>query len=306
MTLWMILAIAAVIIAITAVTALMTSHLRWRRALRGVDAMLDAALSGDFSPENFDESQISKLEAKLARYLATAKLRRGDLEEEKAKIHTLISDISHQTKTPIANIQLYVELLAEQPELSEQSNMLTGRLASSTGKLAFLIQALMKTSRLEAGIVQVKPVVGELYALVNAAVADYTAKAAEKSIGLHKPEEEPKILAKYDPKWCAEAVGNIIDNAIKYTPPDGNVTITLHEYEMFACIKISDTGKSIAEADLPKIFGRFYRSADSNENDGVGIGLYLAREIVGQCGGYIQASSQYGRGSVFSVYLSKL
>ena len=306
MTIWQVLAIAAAIIAIAAVITIVISQLRWKRALRGMDTMLDAALSGDFSPENYDESQISKLEAKLARYLATAKLRRGNLEEEKGKIHALISDISHQTKTPIANIQLYLELLAEQPELSEQSKMLAGQLSSSTGKLAFLIQALLKASRLEAGIIQVKPEVGELYALALAAAADYPAKAAEKGIALRLPKERPAILAKYDLKWCGEAVGNLIDNAIKYTPPGGEVTITLHEYEMFACIQIADNGKGIGPEDLPKIFGRFYRAADSAETDGVGIGLYLVREIVSQCGGYIQANSQPGKGSVFSIYLSKV
>lgn len=306
MTGWMVLAIASAIIAILAVAALLIARLRWQRALQSMDTMLDAAISGDFSPENYDESQISKLEAKLARYLATAKLRRGSLEEEKGKIHALISDISHQTKTPIANIQLYLELLAEQPELSEQSKMLTGQLSASTSKLAFLIQALMKASRLEAGIIQVRPEAGELYALVMAAATDYSAKAAEKRIALHLPKEDPVILAKYDLKWCGEAVGNIIDNAIKYTPSGGSIKITLHEYEMFACIQVENSGKGISEADLPKIFERFYRAADSVEADGVGIGLYLAREIISRCGGYIQATSPKGRSSVFSIYLSKV
>lgn len=277
-----------------------------RRQIKELNELLDAAISGDFRIKNFDETEGSKLSAKLYRYLSSAKLRRSHLEEDQAQVRSLISDISHQTKTPVANILLYTQLLAEQPELSEHSKELTQQIAAGADKLAFLIDALVKSSRLETGIVQINMEKCKLYELAINTAAECLPKAREKQVSIILPEEDITICATCDPKWCSEAVYNILDNAVKYTPSGGTVKISLHNYEMFACIRITDTGKGISEADLPLIFSRFYRSADSSEAPGVGIGLYLAREIVQRCGGYIQATSELSYGSVFSVYLSKL
>lgn len=97
-----------------------------------------------------------------------------------------------------------------------------------------------------------------------------------------------------------------MDNAVKYTERGGTVTITATDYEMFACVNVRDTGRGICEEDLTKVFGRFRRAAESADLPGVGIGLYLAREIVTACGGYIKVASEVGKGSVFSVFLSKV
>lgn len=293
-------------IAVCALVVLLIYQLRVRKLFRRVDRFLDAAIAGKLNPVDFDESQASKFEAKLVQYLAGAKLRREDLLEEQDKMRMLISDISHQTKTPLANIVLNAQMLEEQPELSQESGAIVRQLDKSAEKLSFLIQSLVKISRLESGMIQVKPEPGNLYGLAESCVRSYRTEAEAKNIkmALEKPGET--VIALYDAKWCAEAVCNIIDNAIKYTPENGKITISIHDYETFPCIRISDTGKGIAEDDLPKIFGRFYRAADSASENGVGIGLYLAREIIRQCGGYIQASSKPGEGSIFSVYLSKL
>ena len=293
-------------VAVCALAALFVREYRRKKELEAMDRLLDIAIAGDFSPDTFDETQVSKLGSKLYRYMTSAKLRRGQLEEEQARVRAMISDISHQTKTPVANILLYTELLSEQPEPSEQSRALISQTHAGAEKLSFLISALVKSSRLESGIIQIEPENRDLYSLAITASADCLPKAREKNITLKLPDENPSIRALYDPKWCSEAVYNIIDNAVKYTPGGGRIEITLHDYEMFACIRVADTGKGIAEADLPQIFSRFYRSSDSSESEGVGIGLCLAREIVTRCGGYIQAESKPGRGSTFSVFLSKL
>ncbi|MCL2079513.1 MAG: ATP-binding protein [Oscillospiraceae bacterium] len=103
----------------------------------------------------------------------------------------------------------------------------------------------------------------------------------------------------------AETLFNIIENAVKYTPENGSVTVTVTEYEMFIRIDVTDTGRGICDGDLSKVFGRFWRAAESADSSGVGVGLYLAREIITACGGYIKASSDFGKGSTFSVFLSK-
>jgi signal transduction histidine kinase len=217
----------------------------------------------------------------------------------------LISDISHQTKTPIANIALYTGLLGEQ-DLTDVQRDLMEQITLSADKLNFLIQSLVKTSRLESGIVKIEPQFGNINSLIDVAVSENISKAKAKDIILKVECKDTSIEAKFDTHWCVEALSNIIDNAIKYTDPCGRVTITVTEYEMFARIDVADNGRGIHEEDLPKVFGRFWRAAESANNPGVGIGLYLAREIVISCGGYIKVESQLGKGSVFSVFLSKV
>ena len=301
---WMLLAAIPVIAALGLTLGLY--HMHTRRMIANIDHALDQAIAGKLDIAEFSESQTSKLEAKLARHLSSAKLRQGDLAQAQSSIRELISDISHQTKTPLSSILLSAQLLAEQPELSPDSMALVMQLDKSTGKLSFLIQSLVKLSRLENGTIAVRPVAQNLSELVNSCLEACQRDAEAKGIALTFRPPEFEISALYDFKWCTEALCNILDNAIKYTPAHGRIEVSLQAYELFACIRISDTGKGISEADLPKIFGRFYRAADSAEAPGVGIGLYLAREIVLQCGGYIQATSVPGAGSVFSVYLSKL
>ena len=102
----------------------------------------------------------------------------------------------------------------------------------------------------------------------------------------------------FDEKWTNEAIWNLVDNAIKYTET-GGVTITVREYEMFVCVEVSDTGCGISEAEQAQIFSRFYRSGKTSGKEGLGIGLYLARQIVTAEKGYIKLASKEGKGSVF-------
>ena len=266
--------------------------------------MLDAALAGTFRADHFDESQLSKIESKMSRFLEQSHLRREQIESERERVRSLISDISHQTKTPLANALLYTQLLAEQ-DLNDEQQKLVGQIAASADKLTFLIQSLVKTSRLESGIVKIEPKPGNVHELVATAMTECQSPAAAKNIKFSSTENNEAVFALYDPRWCAEALFNIIENAIKYTPENGSVTASVTEYEMFARIDISDTGRGIREEDLPKVFGRFWRAAESADSPGVGVGLYLAREIITACGGYVRAASDFGRGSVFSVFLAK-
>jgi signal transduction histidine kinase len=279
-----------------------------RKLLQRLDDMLDAALAGTFRARDYDESMLSKIEAKMARFLDGAQLRREQIEAEQGHIRSLISDISHQTKTPIANIALYADLLGEQ-DLTDVQHNLMEQITGNADKLNFLIQSLVKTSRLESGIIKIEPQPGDVTGLIDAAIAENIVKAGIKSIALTAPAGDGglgEVWAKFDPRWCVEALSNIIDNAVKYTDSGGHVTVTASDYEMFARIDVADDGRGIKESDLPKVFGRFWRAPESADGAGVGIGLYLAREIIVSCGGYVKVESEPGRGSVFSVFLSKV
>lgn len=292
------------LIIIIAALALFSVFIYWRtsKILKNIEKMVDDAINGTFSESDFTESALSKLEAKMYRYLSAGKIARNQIISERNTIKELVSDISHQTKTPIANIFIYTQLLNESANLDNNSKQLLSHIENQTEKLNFLIQALVKTSRLENGIVSVTPKENSILRIFEN--MDYAAAAENKEITLIF-DHVPDLKAEFDLKWTAEAVSNIIDNALKYTPRGGSVTVSAKNYEMFVRIDIADTGIGISESEMPKIFTRFYRSSEVSDEKGVGIGLYLAREILSKEGGYIKVSSQQGKGSVFSVFLPK-
>lgn len=278
--------------------------LRLNRTLTRLDKMLDSALEGTFEENAFDESRLSAIETKLHHFLSASHARSSRTVSERDQVQTLIGDISHQTKTPIANLRLYSDLLAEQSDLPEAAQMLAEEIGRQSAKLDFLIQSLIKASRLENGIVQVSRETFAIDALSENAVLGILNKAQNRSVAL-TVDVPQGLSACFDPKWTAEALYNILDNALKYTPSGGEVRVTAQAYELFCRIDVSDTGIGISEDEIPKIFSRFYRSAAVSQEEGVGIGLYLSREIITLQGGYIKVSSEPGKGSCFSVFLPR-
>lgn len=277
---------------------------RWqtRRLLKRLDTMLEKAITRGFTEEDYDESLLSAVESKLARYLASSTVSARNLQAEKDKIKTLIADVSHQTKTPLSNVLLYAQLLSEQP-LPEENRACVMALEGQAVKLQSLIEALVKTSRLESGVLALHPQPASLAPMLEEAVAQFAPKAAEKKITLTLASSEGDGV--FDSKWTAEAVCNLLDNAVKYTPAGGTVTVQTHCYELFCRIDVSDTGPGIPEEEQAKVFQRFYRSPANHQAQGVGIGLYLARQIAEGQGGYIKVFSKPGKGAKFSLYLPR-
>ena len=290
---------AAVLLALAVVAAD-----RWRtaRTMKRLDDMLTAAINGSFSEKNFDESRLSALESRLWRYLTASALSERNVREQKDQISALISDISHQTKTPVANLQLYAQLLSEQP-LTPQGKDCAAAISAQAEKLQNLIEALVKTSRLETGILALHPQPGEISPAVERAVTQYAARAGEKGITLTVGQKEGSAV--FDPKWTEEAVCNLLDNAVKYSSSGGAVTVEVKNYELFSAIRVTDTGPGIPEEEQAKIFGRFYRAPGVWQTEGVGIGLYLTRQIAEKQGGYVKVESTPGRGSTFSLCIPR-
>lgn len=290
------------VIAALAVLGALWNGWRTQRILDQLEEMLEEAVQGRFSERRFDESRLSRAETQLAHYLSASALSTQNLAEEKQAIQSLVADISHQTKTPLANILLYIQLLEEQP-LTEEGRGCTAELESQAKKLQSLLDALVKTSRLEAGMLTLHPERRPLRPMLEEAVHQLAPRAAEKALTLTlAPTEAPAV---FDPKWTAEAVCNLLDNAVKYTPAGGTVTVEVIPYQMFCRVNVTDNGPGIPEAERAKVFQRFYRSPAAYETEGVGIGLYLARQIAEGQGGYIKVSSRPGRGSCFSLYLPR-
>ena len=297
-------AIGYIVIAAAVLAAVVVIWDRWRtrRLLKRLDTMLEKAITRGFTEEDYDESLLSAVESKLARYLASSTVSARNLQAEKDKIKTLIADVSHQTKTPLSNVLLYAQLLSEQP-LPEENRACVMALEGQAVKLQSLIEALVKTSRLESGVLALHPQPASLAPMLEEAVAQFAPKAAEKKITLTLASSEGDGV--FDSKWTAEAVCNLLDNAVKYTPAGGSVTVQTHCYELFCRIDVSDTGPGIPEEEQAKVFQRFYRSPANHQAQGVGIGLYLARQIAEGQGGYIKVFSKPGKGAKFSLYLPR-
>lgn len=294
-----VIAAIAISCAVISAIAAFICYQKNRRTMEHLDTMLDAAMEGRYKELSFDETRLSRLESRFKHYLDSNTLTVEALASEKEKISTLISDIAHQTKTPIANLMLYSELLQSEP-LPDSASESVLQIQNQAEKLNFLVSSLVRLSRLETGVVSVTPTPRPVMELLLAVFEQYKAPAVEK--GLELRLEETESWAVFDGKWTMEAIGNIVDNAIKYTEA-GTVVISAHHMQSFTCIQISDTGIGISEADTARIFGRFYRGDTVKDEKGVGIGLFISRQIIQSQSGYIKVKSELGKGSIFQVFL---
>lgn len=273
------------------------------KTLRRLDAMLEAAINGTFQEENYDETELSRLESRWKQYLTMSGKSLEQARQERENIKKLVSHISHQTRTSLSNILLYAELIEDQAE-DEDKKTLARQILEQTKKLEFLIQALVKMSRLDTDVFEIVPKQQPIQLLVERAVEEMIPKAEEKKIQIlcDLPENAEAV---YDLKWTAEALGNILDNAIKYSPAGSKIIVEGKAFEIYTCISVKDEGIGIRESERAQIFGRFYRSTQVQQEDGIGIGLYLAREILRRENGYIKVQSKEGEGSRFGLYLLK-
>lgn len=262
-------------IALTACALLLSAVLSWKlyflkkdiyRFADRLEESLDRIISGKEPEGDWEDEDTlwGNVCEKLRRVNHVWQRKEEESLSEKNKMKELVSDISHQTKTPAANLRLCMEILQNEP-MSERAGEFLKGMESQIDKLDFLLQGMVKISRLETGVI--------------------------------------RIRVRHDGKWTEEAVFNLLDNAVKYTGAGGSVHIEAAVQEVFTQIRIRDTGKGIAPERQAEIFTRFYREPEVHEQEGIGIGLYLARKIIELQKGYIEVKSEVGEGAEFRVYL---
>ncbi len=283
----------------------MTLRARSANAIRAAYEIVDTAITGQQRLSGYEETELSALENKVIRYVELARAREEEVVAERGHLQTLLSDISHQTKTPLSGIMLYGELLEEIPDLGEEARQYAAQIKTQAAKLDWLIGSLVKMSRLEAGMITLQSVVSPLIPTITQAVSQVYAAAERKGIPI-AIDCDPVISARHDPKWTGEALFNLLENAVKYSTAGSGMHISTVAGEMFVRIDVADQGMGIAEQEWNDIFKRFYRSKQAATQEGVGIGLYLAREIIVAQGGYIKVSSKLGEGSIFSLFLPRM
>ena len=267
-----------------------------------VEDALDAIVTGkEWTIEGeLEDSLWGRTGTQLAKARNVFRKKEEESVREKERVKGLISDISHQTRTPVANIKLYLELLGDE-ELSQNGQEFLEKIQGQMEKIDFLMQSMVKMSRIETGILQIRKEDKNLYETIRHAVASVVPEAAQKEIALYVDCEE-EMFIRHDSKWTEEAIYNVLDNALKYTESGGKIHIQTERQEFFVKLSISDTGKGIAPERQAEIFTRFYREPEVHDKPGVGIGLYLARTIMELQKGYIEVQSEVGEGASFQLY----
>ena len=283
----------------------------WRREKKlglEIQKMLDYAIAGKYREVRLDESKASEIENNMWRYLCDKEVFEQKLKDENRRLQMQISDISHQAVLPISNIILYSQLVEEwlESEEFEEKPVIEEEIEAIREQaevLDFLMEGLVKISRMETGIIHVNARQQPFGPLLEIIKRQFQEKANKKGIRflMEGTEEE----AVFDLKWTTEAVANVVDNAIKYTNEGGWVGIHIESYPSFVRMDVTDNGIGILETEQATVFNRFFRSEAVKNEPGVGIGLYLAREVMKAQNGYIKVASKIGEGSCFSLFFLK-
>ena len=264
-----------------------------------MDKMMNREAVQNF--DHIDDTYISQIYHQLNRLYDVLQMQQSSIEKEKSKVQSFVSDISHQLKTPLTNLHLLQEAL-KQPGISpEEYQDCLEKQGKQLDKIDFLIRALLKTSQLENGLIQIQPREASISQTILSALEGILVPAEKKEIEVYYDNTTDYIVL-HDPKWTSEALFNVMENAIKYTPQNGKLTILLKRTEKYIRISIKDTGIGIPPADLSNIFIRFWRG-DTNISEGNGIGLYLCKQIITLQHGYILVNSTVNSGSEFEIFL---
>lgn len=277
-----------------------------------VEGQLDALASGK-EPEgalDMEDSLTGRISEKLSRISHIMERRAQESSQEKQQVQELIADISHQTRTPLANQKICLEILRDELQTLQESGETVqsaleflDRLEHQTDKLDFLLESLVKMSRLETGIIQISKENQDLRPALERALSAAVPAASAKGIRLTAEIGEDGLFLPHDGKWTEEAVYNLLDNGVKYTSEGGEIRLEVRRGEMFTEIHVKDTGKGIAPDRQARIFTRFYREPEIHDQDGIGIGLYLTRKIAELQKGYVEVKSVAGEGSDFCISL---
>ena len=267
---------------------------------QALDTMMNGGDALGNTPE--EETLFSRLHTRLRRLYEVMEKTKRRVETQRQELQSLVSDISHQVKTPVSNLKMLVDTLLKKPIPPAEQQLFLQDMGNQLDKLDFLFGAMVKSSRLETGMIALAPVCCRIYDTLAQALAGIVYKAEQKGISV--AVDCPETLQIYhDSKWTAEALFNILDNAVKYTPPGGHIAIGVEQWEFYGKISIADTGPGIAEANHAAVFRRFYREEAVHNTEGLGLGLHLAREIMTRQGGYIKLVSTPGCGATFGVFL---
>lgn len=293
---------AAFMLALAGLLAGAGSFLYYRRLIGRMEGMLEKYEAGGQLRETLADTRESRLEGRLRRLLRRSAVLQEQAEREHEKLAQLLSDLSHQLKTPLANIVMDAELLQEEGLSGGERNGFLRHLGEQTKKLQWLLSALLKASRLENGFLHFQAKRQDILPALAGSVSAVYGQALEKEITIVTRESETRMLY-HNRKWTEEALANILENAVKYSPRGSRIQVSLEPLSIYTKINIMDQGPGVPQEEYTRIFQRFYRGKNGEETEGTGLGLYLAQVILAQEKGYVTVSENPEGGSCFSVFL---
>ena len=239
------------------------------------------------------QSQIRKLAGVLR-----SQKRYGKATEANA----LLLELSEQLKAAAQELQMYSDFLQEPDLLEEEREEYIEAMEKATRKFTFTADSMIKMSRIETGVIRLHPKLTDLKETVVDAIMKMHYPAKQRHIEIIWEEPAREINAIHDPHWTVEVIGDLLDNAIKYSPQGSKIIVSLNKYKRFAKLTICDQGRGIPEEEQVKIFQMFYRGSNIEAEEGTGIGLYLSRKVITDQNGYVEVRSDQN-GSEFSIFL---
>lgn len=252
--------------------------------------------------------QEDTLTGKIASQIGRAERMYGGLakllEEERDSLKQSLAEIAHQLRTPLANMETYFALLEDPGISGKEKDICIKSMGQAERKLSFLIERFIVSARLENRIIQIHKHDTDLKETVAQAVFQVYRKADEKNINIKLQGDNIEKDVLHDRNWICEAVYNLLDNSIKYSPDSSDIIIDLIDNEMFSEIKVEDFGTGIKKGEDNNIFQLYYRGSNISDQEGYGMGLFITREIIQKHGGYIKAKRKEN-GLIMSVVLPK-
>ena len=266
------------------------------------DKLLDKILENSHIDQiEVNEGKTSALASKISKVQEKLLIETGRAENEKEQIKCLISNMSHQLKTPLANVIMYEDILLEKLEDPQVQKFLY-KMKDQTKKIDWILNSLFKMVKLEQNALDFNIENNSVKDTLAMALTTVYEKAEKKDISI-KVTGIRDQQCWHNPQWTAEVFVNILENAIKYSDVHKKISISMKTYEMYSEIGIKDFGIGIPESDQPQIFARFYRVKNVKNFEGSGIGLYLSKLIIEKENGYITVDSHIERGTCFHVFL---
>ena len=310
-------------IAVTAVLALLGSLWSWQTAawaamtgillgvvhfletrrrynrLAGLSREIDRVLHGASRDQldRYQEGELAILHNELSKMTIRLQNQAEALAADKRFLSDAMADLSHQLRTPLTSLRLVVSMLSDENVDEDRRLELLRELHSLLGRLDWLIETMLKLSRLDAGTVVMAAEPVDAARLVREASAPLAVPMDLRDLRLRVQVEDGASFTG-DLAWSVEALGNVLKNCMEHTPPGGEIRVTVRTTPIFTEFAVEDDGPGIDPADLPHLFERFYKGRDASPAS-VGIGLALAQKIVSLQNGTIRAANGRSGGARF-------
>lgn len=273
------------------------------KELEEATSKITAYLSGDVNARIpcAEEGELYRLFHEVNSLAAILNAHAENERKSKVFLQDTIANISHQLKTPLAALNIYNGILQSEAQTTSTIREFTDLSEKELDRIEVLVQNLLKMAKLDAGTVVLEKAeenVADLLSSIEKRFA-FRAKQEEKALVLSGSEA---IALPCDRSWLTEALGNLVKNALEHTQPGNSIRLTWKSFAAAVQIVITDNGCGIHPEDLPHVFERFYRSRFSNDTQGVGLGLPLAKAIIEAHGGTIELESEPGIGTTFTLY----